>query len=154
MKLAHIGPVYLRVYAWLTGLVLGAVDAVAAVYVLAHPQWLGHMVACLCLSGILAVLVTPRLAVVTGRRPINFAASLFMLAGACIGMVDAHVAHLIAFALMGLGYGMSWANFPFSVHELSLRGHRRLTPQVTAIIGIGAGLGIAVAWAGWLFTGA
>ena len=70
-----------------TGLVLGAVDAVAAVYVLAHPQWLGHMVACLCLSGILAVLVTPRLAVVTGRRPINFAASLFMLAGACIGMV-------------------------------------------------------------------
>ena len=153
MKLAHIGPVYLRVYAWLTGLVLGAVDAVAAVYVLAHPQWLGHMVACLCLSGILAVLVTPRLAVVTGRRPINFAASLFMLAGACISMVDNHVARLIAFALMGLGYGMSWANFPFSVHELSLRGHRRLTPQVTAIIGIGAGLGIAVAWAGWLFNG-
>ena len=68
-------------------------------------------------------------------------------------MVDAHVARLIAFALMGLGYGMSWANFPFSVHELSLRGHRRLTPQVTAIIGIGAGLGIAVAWAGWLFNG-
>ena len=153
MQQEERGERLLRAYAWLTGAALGGVDGVVAARLL--PAWNGGaplrdclaVALAVCVPGIAAALTAPALASWAGRRPVNTAAAALLLVGAGTGAVPAPWAPPLGLGLLGAGHALAWVVLPRRAHELSLRGHARLVPQATALVGAGGAAGIGAACA-------
>ena len=153
MQQEERGERLLRAYAWLTGAALGGVDGVVAARLL--PAWNGGAPLRDCLAvalavsvpGIAAALAAPALASWAGRRPVNTAAAALLLVGAGTGAAPAPWAPPLGLGLLGAGHALAWVVLPRRAHELSLRGHARLVPQATALVGAGGAAGIGAACA-------
>ena len=153
MQQEERGERLLRAYAWLTGAALGGVDGVVAARLL--PAWNGGaplrdclaVALAVCVPGIAAALAAPALASWAGRRPVNTAAAALLLVGAGTGAAPAPWAPPLGLGLLGAGHALAWVVLPRRAHELSLRGHARLVPQATALVGAGGAAGIGAACA-------
>lgn len=153
MQQEELGERLLRAYAWLTGAALGGVDGVVAARLL--PAWNGGaplrdclaVALAVCVPGIAAALAAPALASWAGRRPVNTAAAALLLVGAGTGAAPAPWAPPLGLGLLGAGHALAWVVLPRRAHELSLRGHARLVPQATALVGAGGAAGIGAACA-------
>ena len=153
MQQEERGERLLRAYAWLTGAALGGVDGVVAARLL--PAWNGGAPLRDCIAvalavsvpGIAAALAAPALASWAGRRPVNTAAAALLLVGAGTGAAPAPWAPPLGLGLLGAGHALAWVVLPRRAHELSLRGHARLVPQATALVGAGGAAGIGAACA-------
>ncbi|GGO96634.1 MFS transporter [Actinomyces gaoshouyii] len=73
-----------------------------------------------------------------GRRPVNLAAGVLVAPAALGAALLPGPWPLAGAAVVGLGAGALLLVLPQIAHELSLRGHRRLTPQALALIPAGA----------------
>ncbi|WP_244924897.1 MFS transporter [Actinomyces bowdenii] len=160
-------PVRLRLYAWVTGLVLGSLDAILALRIAVGPDAGGPwttsplaVVLLMCGSAAVGSAAGAPILRRLGVRMAGVGADLLLIAGALLAVlpgarIDAALA--LGVALAGLGSGLLLLVAPQVCHELSLPGHRRLMPQAIALVPVGAALGVMGSWwlarsltAGWL----
>ncbi|MBO3724838.1 MFS transporter [Actinomyces bowdenii] len=165
-------PVRLRLYAWLSGLLLGAADGALAVTLAAgagggapasRPTAALAMVMIMCGAAALASAGGGRPARRFGGRMTGAVADLLIISGAVVialvaggaagveraggavltgALGDGPGAVLAGAVLVGLGSGLLLLVAPQVCHELSLPGHRRLMPQALALVPVGAALGV------------
>lgn len=165
-------PVRLRLYAWVTGLVLGSLDAILALRIALGPgaggPWITSplaVVLLMCGSAALGSAAGAPVIRRLGVRAAGAGADLLLITGAALAAlpearVDAALAlgaAALGAALVGLGAGLLLLVAPQACHELALPGHRRLIPQAIALVPVGAALGLLGSWwlahpltAGWL----
>ena len=139
-------PVRLRLYARAAGLLLGAIEGALAI-VVADAR--GGGLALVCVVGVSMVLGTlgaRPLARRLGRRRTGMIVALMAAVGAGLLAGLDGVLALIGAGLVGLAAGGVLVVAPIVCHELSLRGHKRLMPQVMALGPAGAGVVALAAW--------
>ena len=139
-------PDRLRLYAWVAGLFLGAIEGALAI-VVADAR--GGGLALVCVVGVSMVLGTlgaRPLARRLGRRRTGMIVALMAAVGAGLLAGLDGVLALIGAGLVGLAAGGVLVVAPIVCHELSLRGHKRLMPQVMALGPAGAGVVALAAW--------
>ncbi|WP_268891899.1 MFS transporter [Actinomyces marmotae] len=128
----------LRACAWLAGLLLGAVHGVIAISLGARAGGAPALVIALGLGMALGALLARWPSDHLGRRPVNLATGLLIAPAALGAALLPGPWSLAGAAVVGLGAGALLLVLPQIAHELSLRGHRRLTPQALALIPAGA----------------
>ena len=140
------GPLRLRAGAWLAGLMLGAVDGVIAVSLGTRADGVPALVIALGLGVALGALAARWPSDHLGRRPVNLGAGMLIVPASLGAALLPGTWALAGAAIVGLGAGAVLLVLPQIAHELSLRGHRRLTPQALALIPAGAATAALVAW--------
>ena len=139
-------PVRLRLYAWVAGLFLGALEGVLTVVVADNRS---GALALVCVVGAAMVLGTVAgrpLARHLGRRRTSLVMAVLAAVGAGLAAGLDGVPALIGAGLAGSAAGGMLVVAPLVCHELSLRGHKRLMPQAMALGPAGAGVATLAAW--------
>ena len=139
-------PDRLRLYAWVAGLFLGALEGALAVVV---ADIRSDALALVCVVGAamgLGTVAGMPLARHLGRRRTGLVVAVLAAVGAGLAAGLDGVPALIGAGLAGSAAGGMLVVAPLVCHELSLRGHKRLMPQAMALGPAGAGLVTLVAW--------
>ena len=139
-------PDRLRLYAWVAGLFLGALEGALAIEVAGARGGALPLVAALGAAMVLGTVAGRPLARNLGRRRMGLLVGALALLGAGVAAGLDGVVGLIGAGLVGLAAGGVLVVAPLVCHELSLRGHKRLMPQAMAFGPAGAGIVVLVAW--------
>ena len=125
---------------------LGAVDGVIAVSLGTRADGVPALVIALGLGMALGALAARWPSDHLGRRPVNLGAGMLIVPASMGAALLPGPWVLVGASIVGLGAGAVLFVLPQIAHELSLRGHRRLTPQALALIPAGAAMAALVAW--------
>ena len=139
-------PLRLRLYAWVAGLFLGALEGALAIEVAGARGGALPLVAALGAAMVLGTVAGRPLARNLGRRRMGLLVGALALLGAGVAAGLDGVVGLIGAGLVGLAAGGVLVVAPLVCHELSLRGHKRLMPQAMALGPAGAGVVVLAAW--------
>ena len=139
-------PDRLRLYAWVAGLFLGALEGALAIEVAGARGGALPLVAALGAAMVLGTVAGRPLARNLGRRRMGLLMGALAVLGAGLAAGLDGVVGLIGAGLVGLATGGVLVVAPLVCHELSLRGHKRLMPQAMALGPAGAGIVVLVAW--------
>lgn len=139
-------PVRLRLYAWAVGLFLGALEGALAIGVAGARGGALPLVGVVGAEMVLGTVAGRPLSRHLGRRRTGLVMAVLAAAGAGLAAGLEGIPVLIGAGLAGLASGGMLVVAPLVCHELSLRGHKRLMPQVMALGPAGAGVVALAAW--------
>ena len=139
-------PVRLRLYAWAVGLFLGALEGALAIGVAGARGGALPLVGVVGAAMVLGTVADRPLSRHLGRRRTGLVMAVLAAAGAGLAAGLDGIPVLIGAGLAGLASGGILVVAPLVCHELSLRGHKRLMPQVMALGPAGAGVVALAAW--------
>ena len=139
-------PLRLRLYAWVAGLFLGALEGALAIEVAGARGAALPLLGTVAAAMVLGTVAGRSLARYLGRRQMGLLMGALAVLGAGVAAGLGGVVGPIGAGLVGLAVGGVLVVAPLVCHELSLRGHKRLMPQAMALGPAAAGVVVLAAW--------